>query len=112
MGQSIISDNWSLQNITEMFTTGLSSDKANYIKIDSNKNSFSYREVSEAAITIEAFFDFITDIILRDQIIVDSDFVHTWRRFDSPINKVSAAGIISEIPFKVENGKLEEPRML
>lgn len=110
MSQTVISDNWSLQNISEMFRTGLSTDNANYIDINLNKSSFSYREISEAAIITEAFFDFITDIILRDQIIVDSDFVHTWKCFYSPINKVSEAGIISEIPFKVDNNKLEEPR--
>ncbi len=110
MSQSIISDNWSLQNISELLTNGLDSDNTNYIDVDSKNDKFSYGEVSNAAITIEAFFDFITDIILRNQILVESDFVHAWKKYDCIVNKVPEAGIIREYPFLVDHKKLEEPR--
>lgn len=110
MSQSIISDNWSLQNISEMFKVGLDNDNTHYIHIDSENNEFSYKEIPSAIVTIEAFFDFITDIILRDQILVESDFVHAWKRFDSPVNIVAESGVIREYPFSVDYKRLEEPR--
>lgn len=110
MSQSIITDNWSLQNISELLTQGLDTENTHYINVDKKNNKFTYNEISSAAITIEAFFDFITDIILRDQILVESDFVNAWKQFDSPVNKVAEAGIIREYPFRVDYKKLEDPR--
>lgn len=110
MSQSVIADNWSLQNISTMLIQGLDDDNTHYIDVDSKNNKFQYKEISSAVVTIEAFFDFITDIILRDQILVESDFVSAWKDMNSPVNKVSDAGVIREYPFRVDYKKLVEPR--
>lgn len=66
MAQGVVADNWSLQDITTLFTEGLERDRANEIVL--NDGQHSYSPVSSAIIQTEALFDFITDLILRDEI--------------------------------------------
>ncbi|NQY20930.1 MAG: hypothetical protein HRT40_06420, partial [Campylobacteraceae bacterium] len=108
--QSIIADNWSLQNISELFTNGLNNENTLYIDINKDDDSYEFKEISSAIINIESLFDFITDIILRDQILVDDKFTHSWKQYNSPLNKVVESKIIREYPFLVTPKNLVEPR--
>ena len=66
MSQSVISDNWSLQNISELLVNGMDEVEGHYIVIDRENDSYEYKNISSAVIKIEALFDFITDIIHHD----------------------------------------------
>lgn len=110
MSQGIISDNWSLQNISEIFVHGLDNENTHYIHINSEQDSYEYKEISSANINIECLFDFITDIILRDQILVDDKFTGAWEQYKSPLAQVVNAKVIRAYPFLVDYQKLEEPR--
>ncbi|MBN2607073.1 MAG: hypothetical protein JXR47_07040 [Thiotrichales bacterium] len=107
---SVIADNWSLQNIAEMMVNGLDDEITHYVDVDFQNNSFSYKDVSHSAITVETFFDFITDIILRNQIVVDSNFSSSWKSKDSLLSKPFEAGLIREFSFLDEPDRLKEPR--
>ena len=110
MSQSVISDNWSLQIINELLTEGMDSSDTQYITIDRNKDSYGYKNIASAVIYIEALFDLITDIILRDQILVDEEFAHVWKENDSPLLKAEDSGVIRAYPFLIDPEKLVEPR--
>ncbi|KRT56880.1 hypothetical protein [endosymbiont of Ridgeia piscesae] len=109
MSQSVISDNWSLQNISELLLNGMEDGEGQYIKIDRENDSYEYKKISEAVIQTEALFDFITDIILRDQIIVDEKFTQAWKQYSS-LDKAVNAGVINPFPFLIDYEKLTEPR--
>ncbi len=109
MNQSVISDNWSLQNIAELFRNGLEDESTHLVNVDLSANKYEYNEISNAVISIEALFDFITDIILRDQILVEKNYINTWKQFDSPLNKVEEASVVRAFPFAIDYKKLEEP---
>ncbi len=110
MSQSVISDNWSLQNISELLFNGMEDGKGHYIKIDRKNDSYEYKTISSAAIQTEALFDFITDIILRDQIIVDEKFTQAWKQYSS-LNSAVNAGVIKSFPFLNDEEKLTGPRI-
>jgi len=110
MSQSVISDNWSLQNISELLTEGMDDAEGHYIEVDRENDSYGYKSIPSAVIQTEALFDFITDIILRDQIIVEEKFTHVWNQHGSPLASAVNAGVIRSYPFLVDFEKLIEPR--
>lgn len=60
MSQSVISDNWSLQNVSELLTNGIDSDIGHVITPNTETDSHGYEEIPSAVIAIEALFDLIT----------------------------------------------------
>ena len=110
MSQSVISDNWSLQNISELLVDGMDEEEGHYIAIDRENDSYEYKNISSAVIKTEALFDFIADIILRDQIIVEEKFIQVWNQSGSPLDNALKASVIKPYPFLVDYEKLTEPR--
>lgn len=108
MSQGVISDNWSLQNITELFIDGLDHGQSDEIII--NNNIHSYSPLSSAGIQTEALFDFLTDLILRDEIIVEEQYTSAWDQHDSPIIQARDLGVIKNYPFTEDYKKLQEPK--
>lgn len=76
MSQSVLADNWSLQDVARLLTKGLPIDEAETLILTPE----GHRTVSiPAAIpSVEGLFDLLTDIVLRDQILVDKDFTYAW----------------------------------
>ncbi|MEW8524844.1 MAG: hypothetical protein AB2552_17490 [Candidatus Thiodiazotropha endolucinida] len=110
MSQSIISDNWSLQNISELLFQGMDDTEGHYIAVDRENDSYEYKNIPTSVIQTEALFDFITDIILRDEIIVDESFTYAWNQTGSPLASAVDAGIIRPYSFLVDPEKLIGPR--
>lgn len=77
MGQSVIADNWSLQDISNLVTFGVPEDQTAYLKAPHGQ-SHTEQSVSSAVIAFQALFDLLTDVVLRDQIIVDSGYTYAW----------------------------------
>ncbi|EPE8512765.1 MULTISPECIES: hypothetical protein [Vibrio] len=108
MAQGIISDNWSLQDISSLFVYGMEKSFADEIVISNGEHS--YKEVSYASIQTEALFDFLTDLVLRDEILVEAKFEHAWMQTSSPILAAKNLGVVRSYPFLDEPQKLVEPR--
>ncbi|EKO3393138.1 hypothetical protein KW461_02250 [Vibrio fluvialis] len=108
MAQGIISDNWSLQDISNLFVNGMENSSADEIAIANGEHS--YKAVSYPSIQTEALFDFLTDLVLRDEILVDAKFEHAWVQTSSPILAAKNLGVVRSYPFLEEPHKLVEPR--
>lgn len=108
MTQARIADNWSLQDISSLFTEGFDSNAAAEIVLD-NGNHF-YKPILNAIIQTEALFDFLTDLILCDEVLVDEQFTSSWERASSPILKVKEKGILRAFSFLQNPEKIEETR--
>ena len=108
MSQGVVADNWSLQEITNLFSHGLDPDPAGEIVI--NQDHHEYQRALSASLQTEALFDFLTDIVLRDEILVEEKFSHAWDRVDSPILSAKSLGVVRAYPFLSESEKLNGPR--
>ena len=108
MTQGVVADNWSLQDISTLFTEGLESDIAGEIVLDNGKHS--YNPISSAIIQTEALFDFLTDLILRDEILVEEKFTDSWEGVNSPILEAKKIGVVRAYPFLSEPEKIAGPR--
>lgn len=110
MSQSVISDNWSLQSISELLIDGIDPGVGHFINPNIETDSHEYKEASSAAIAIEALFDLITDVILRDQILVDENFSDAWRNKNGPLNKLAEQSVVQTFPFLRDPALLNSPR--
>lgn len=110
MDSSLIIDNWLLHDIGSSLTEGLSSDEASEIIIDKPADSHSVDTVSLAGIQVEALLEFLTNIVFRDNLIVDANFVSAWQPFGESFEKLSKAGILRPLEFLKDEDNLEEPR--
>lgn len=106
----VLADNWSLQNVAELLTDGLRNDQASLIKIDKQNRSHNYGLINYDAIRLEALFDLINDIVLKDELVVDDQFTGSWKRFNSPLSELQDAGVIAPFPFLDSPEKLKNPR--
>lgn len=108
MAQGVVADNWSLQDITTLFTEGLDPDVAGEIVLK-DEGHF-YNQISSAIVQTEALFDFITDLILRDEILVEEKFTYSWEGVNSPILEAKHLGVVRAYPFLSEPKKIAGPR--
>lgn len=110
MSQSVISDNWSLQNISELFVEGINPDVTHFITPNTETDSHVYEEIPSAVIGIEALFDLITDVILRDQILVEEKYASAWFNKNSPLNKLAEQSVVRAFPFLNDAQRIAGPR--
>lgn len=108
MAQGVVADNWSLQDITTLFTEGLKCDDNGEVVIEDKIHY--YRPISIAILQTEALFDFITDLILRDEILVEEKFTYSWEKVNSPILEAKRLGVVRAYPFLSEPEKIAGPR--
>ncbi|NAZ45078.1 hypothetical protein GL178_02255 [Vibrio toranzoniae] len=108
MAQGVVSDNWSLQDISSLFSEGMDDSTADEIVVENSKHS--YRSIYHASVQTEALFDFLTDLVLRDEILVEQKFEHAWVNTNSSILKAKELGVVRSYPFLNEPQKLVEPR--
>jgi len=110
MGGSIIADNWSLQTVAELLTDGLVESNTAAIQIDRTTESHTYVPLPQAAVSFEALFDLIADLVLRDQVLVDEKFTDTWLSIGGDLNRISERDLIRPIAFLNQGKKLDGPR--
>ena len=108
MAQGVVADNWSLQDISILFSEGMDDSRADEIVLQ--KGSHVYNPISYASIQSEALFDFLTDLVLRDEVIIEQRFEDAWININSPILKAKKRGVVRSYPFLNEPEKLEAPR--
>ncbi len=108
MAQGIIADNWSLQEIATLMTEGLENDLAGEILIKDNIHS--YQGIPSAIVQTEALFDFLTDLLLRDEILVENQYSNAWDDSSSPLLIAKDLGIIRPYDFLVDIKKIVGPR--
>lgn len=110
MSNNTLADNWALQDIASLFNDGMGEDPVPTIEISTEKNSFDYGSISGAIIQTQALFEFLNDLVLRDQIIVDEEFVASWAGKNSWLDSVHDAGVVRSYPFTKHFEKVLEVR--
>lgn len=108
MAQGVVADNWSLQDISTLFNEGFEQEQAGELILSNERHS--YIPVSSAVIQTEALFDFITDLVLRDEILVEDKFTSAWEKVNSPILKAKNLGVISAYPFSADSEQIADAR--
>jgi hypothetical protein len=108
MSRHVLADNWSLQHVSDLLSSGISMSEASVIRICGDEHR--YDDVSEGLVQTESLFDLLTEIVLRDEIIVDAAFCETWDTPSSSLHSLSRAGILRRVQFLDGEDKFSELR--
>ncbi len=110
MGSALIIDNWLLQDIGNCLSSGLGSDSASEVVIDQQHNYHTVLDVPEAGVQLEALLGLLVDIVFRDSLIVDSEFVESWTEHQAAFSPLLNSGLVRALPFKAHEGRLTEAK--
>lgn len=108
MAQGVVADNWSLQDISTLLTDGLEQDESGEIVVENGTHS--YKKIASAIIQTEALFDFLTDLLLRDEILVEEKFTYAWETINSPLLEARKIGVVRAHPFLGDTKNIAGPR--
>lgn len=106
----VMSDNWSLQVVAAALSDNLDLGDFSLLEVDKDSNSHGYRDVPGGAVAIEAIFDLISDVVFREQILVDEKFLNAWRGMNSSVDQLVDEKVLAPVPFLNQPQVLDEPR--
>lgn len=109
MGQRVIADNWSLQAVSGLLTQGLDPDDNPGIAPLTDPGQ-PPAALPQAVVDFEALFDLLTDVVLRDQILVDDQFHDAWFGQGEPLGELARRSIVRPHGFLEHPERLEAPR--
>ena len=95
----LLIDNWTLQEIAFLLKEGVDDETADKIIYGSRKKSKTIK-VPHSAIKLESFFKLLTEIITSEQLIVDIEFQHVWKKDVKPLDFLHEKELISTINFE------------
>lgn len=110
MSGRLLIDNWLLQDVGNAFENGLTDDECDELVIDRAADTHRIQRVLAAGVQTEALLSLLLEIVLRDTLYVDSDFVSTWEDSRAHFDALSKSGLLRPIPFGEQEHLLTGPR--
>lgn len=93
MTNSVILDNWTLQDIGLLTQSGMIDEESTFLVANRRTNSFEYTSRRYYTVQIECLLKLLNDIVLRDSILIDSRSSGAWRGLDA-IEELCSKNII------------------
>ncbi|WP_192888382.1 hypothetical protein [Paracidovorax avenae] len=106
----VLVDNWSMQTVAQALSNGIDTGEAALLDVDTARDSHSFRNTAEGAIAVEALFDLIADIVLREQIWVDANFKDAWLGKSNVLDSLVEDEVVVPFGFLAEPEGLIEAR--
>ena len=97
MSSTTIIDNWSLQHVAQLLVDGASRNDVSVIGISDDTHR--YDGILEGIVQTEALFELLTQIVLKDEILVDAKFTNTWDTRESPLLDLYRTKMVRPVPF-------------
>ncbi len=112
-GSDLLVDNWLLQSVSGLLSRGPETDTTAVIDLDLGRDVHRLRDVSAAGIEFECLISLINDIILRERLILDTEFANTWQG-DHQIDALVDSGVLSlrEIDNRAEISRYAKGRVI
>ena len=104
MPQSLMIDNWTLQDIELLLSQGLSSRTASEILISKDRNDHSFSPIPEGVLQIDALLSLLTNLVCFSQLVVDARFLHTWQMAGAQLAPLTNLGVVTAADYS-EFGK-------
>lgn len=101
MPNQILLDNWTLQEISHLGQNGLSDNITGKLIIDPAIDSHHFEEISHGFVQLSSLFSFLQNLVLRETIITDSNFIYVWQD-SSFLLKIQSEGFIKDHSFREE----------
>ena len=110
MSGPLVIDNWTLQDVNLAFEQGLSHETVDEILVDLKADSHDWKSVPHSVIQLEALLALLTNIVLRDSLIVDVEFSGAWDRGHDSIQALKDTCILTPLDFSACLNDITESR--
>jgi len=94
MTTSLMIDNWTLQDVERVLTSGVGSDTVGEIVIAKDRQSHSFSELPEGVLQINALLTLLTNLVCFDELTVDSHFLHAWQKEEAHLLPLANLGVV------------------
>jgi len=112
METKLLIDNWMLQDVKQALENGLSEDISGEISIDTLNDTHDFNSVPHAVFQIDALLSLLTNIVLRDHLIVDDKFTYVWESGHGSLQTLKSTAIIKPYDFLSSEEKISGPRKI
>jgi len=112
MPNLLMIDNWSLEEVCGLLLGGVSTRSIKDIAFDKRKQRHRFRNIPESNIQFDALLQLLSDIVLRDELIVDDRFATGWCFPFSPMLPVQSESVVKLHPFLSSAAQLDQPRKI
>ena len=93
--EKILTDNWALDAIRQLFEKGLSNEEIYDLIIDEKTNSYSWNSLPFSGIQLEVLISLLVELVLSEKLLVASGYESS--RNILPLLKLEAEGIIEPV---------------
>lgn len=81
MPHQLLVDNWTLQCVGSMLTSGLTGQRTDELVVRDDCSDFLYKDMSADVVNARCLFQLFNHIVFCDEVVVDGAFVGAWDRF-------------------------------
>jgi len=112
MKNKLLIDNWMLQDVNQALQRGLSEENAGEIVISIQKGTHDFNMMPHAVYQVDALLALLINIVLRDELIVDSRFTYVWENGHESLRNLRNAGMLNPFDFLNTEELIDEPRKI
>ncbi len=96
---NLLIDNWTLQETAHILKSGFDDSKTNIY----TSGGLFPTEVPSAAVKIESLFNFLLNVVLRDNLFIDHDWTEAWIGVNAKLDEIHKSGIILTKKFELDD---------
>lgn len=100
MNTSLMIDNWTLQDVEGVLSSGLGTKVVGHICISEDRLSHSFSPLPEGVHQIDALLTLITNLVCFDELSIDSEFLYTWEKDDAQLLPLKNLNIVVPEDFR------------
>jgi hypothetical protein len=110
MPNLLMIDNWSLEEVCSLLLGGVSTHSIEEIAFDPRRQKHLFRQTPESIIQFDALLQLLSDLVLRDELVVDDRYATGWCFPSSPMLPLQSESVVKLYPFLSSAAQLAEPR--
>ncbi|HXI16108.1 MAG TPA: hypothetical protein VNM48_07040, partial [Chloroflexota bacterium] len=110
MGNALMIDNWTLQDVEALMQNGIKPENASEIAISEDRQTHRFDPVPSGTIQIDALISLLTNIVCFDHLQVDSGFVETWQRDGGFLAPLESLGVVRPDDYTALGQDLDDIR--
>lgn len=110
MPNTLIIDNWTLQDVESLLSEGLRPFVVGEIDIPSDATAHTFRPIQHGVIQIDALLTLLTNVVCHDHLQVDKNFTYAWERAEGKLAPLASLGIVQATDNASLSNQLHELR--
>src|SRR5689334_9739630 len=108
MPNLLMIDNWSLEEVCCLLLGGVSTYSIEEIAFDNRKQKHLFRQTPESIIQFDALLQLLSDLVLRDELVVDDRYTTGWSFPSSPMLPLQSESVVKLYPFLSSSAQLAD----